>query len=206
MATSENLAAGGRGTKPFSRSPANVREKLLRVLWNIVWLLAFRFTPVKAAYAWRNFLLRLFGAEVGHALIYPSVRIFVPWRVKIGDWAAIGERVHLYGYGEITIGKKAIISQDSYLCTSSHDHTQLALPPTSAKIIIGEYSWLAARCFVLPGVTINTGSIVGACSVVTKDVPSWMIVAGNPAREVKERKVKERGPSSTIDGARESVE
>ena len=52
-------------------------------------------------------------------------------------------------------------------------------------IIIEDYAWISYGCSILKGVTIGKGAIVGACSVVTKDVPPWTVVAGNPARIIK---------------------
>jgi len=54
---------------------------------------------------------------------------------------------------------------------------------------------VAAKAVILPGVTIGEGAVVGACSVVTHDVPSWTVVAGNPAKEIKKRVLKD-GPGA----------
>lgn len=62
-----------------------------------------------------------------------------------------------------------------------------------APIRVGDKAWIGMRSIVLPGVTLGEGCIVGAGSVVTKDVPAWTIVAGNPARVVRELNAGERG-------------
>jgi putative colanic acid biosynthesis acetyltransferase WcaF len=59
-----------------------------------------------------------------------------------------------------------------------------------AKITIGEDAFVGARAFVLPGITIGRGAVIGACSVVTKDVPEWIIAAGNPCKLIKPRATK----------------
>jgi putative colanic acid biosynthesis acetyltransferase WcaF len=56
---------------------------------------------------------------------------------------------------------------------------------------------VAAGCFIGPGVTVGEGAVVGAYSVVTKDVPPWSIVAGNPARVLRERRLKSRTDSGS---------
>src|SRR5207244_6027433 len=66
--------------------------------------------------------------------------------------------------------------------TASHDFEQPGMPLTAAKITIGEDAFIAARAFVLPGVTIGARSIIGACSVVTHDIPENVIAAGNPCK------------------------
>ena len=57
-------------------------------------------------------------------------------------------------------------------------------------IVIEDYVWIATGAMILPGVTVGEGAVVAAGSVVTKDVPPWTVVAGNPAREVKKRVLK----------------
>ncbi|WP_286177323.1 hypothetical protein [Stieleria mannarensis] len=60
---------------------------------------------------------------------------------------------------------------------------------TTSPIRIEDGAWVCARSFVGPGVTIREGAVVGACGVVVKDVQAWTVVAGNPAREIKKRKL-----------------
>jgi putative colanic acid biosynthesis acetyltransferase WcaF len=157
-------------------------------LWWIVQALFFHPSP-QVLYGWRRFLLRLFGAHIGRGvLIRPSVTVTYPWKLRIGDWSWIGDRVTLYTLGEITIGDNAVVSQHAYLCGASHDYTRPTFDLYSEPIHIGPEAWIAASAFVAPGVTIGRGAIVGACSVVLKDVPAGMICAGNPSRVLRARR------------------
>ena len=61
----------------------------------------------------------------------------------------------------------------------------------TAPIVVGDEAWIAAEAFVHPGVTIGKGAVIGARSVVTRDVPAWMVCAGHPCVPIKERKVAE---------------
>jgi putative colanic acid biosynthesis acetyltransferase WcaF len=76
----------------------------------------------------------------------------------------------------------ATVAQEAYLCTGTHDFSNPARPLQTSKILIGKSAFVGARAFVMPGVTIGEKAIVGACSVVTKDVHANTCVAGNPAR------------------------
>ena len=65
------------------------------------------------------------------------------------------------------------------------------MPLVTARIRIGEDAFVGARAFVLPGITIGARSVIGACSVVTKDVPDDVVAAGNPCRVIKPRATPE---------------
>jgi len=156
-------------------------------IWWIVQALLFHPSP-QVLYGWRRFLLRLFGARIGRGvLIRPSASVTYPWKLSIGDWSWIGDHVTLYTLGEITIGESAVVSQHSYLCTGSHDYTRTTFDLYAVPIHIESEVWLATNVFVSPGVTVKRGAIVGACSVVLKDVPAGMICAGNPLRVLRPR-------------------
>ncbi len=156
-------------------------------LWWLVQALLFHPSP-QIFYGWRRFLLRLFGASIGKGVIVrPSVTVTYPWKLKIGDWSWIGDHVTLYTLGEIVIGENAVVSQHSYLCTGSHDHTRIAFDIWAEPICVEPQAWLATHVFVGPGVTVGRGAVVGACSVTFKDVPAGMICAGNPLRIVRPR-------------------
>ncbi len=166
----------------------SLRSKLARVLWHVVWLLLFRTTPRGLMYGWRRFLLRLFGARLGRgAEVLPTCRIWQPWKLELGAYACLGADVDCYSVDRITVGDQAVVSQGAFLCCASHDITSPTMELTYRPIRIGPQAWVAAQAFVGPGVTLGEGAVVGARAVVTKDVPAWTVVAGNPARAVKQR-------------------
>ena len=136
-------------------------------------------------------LLRLFGAKIGKkTIIRSSVKIPYPWKLRIGDYCHIGEDVDLYTYGEIEIGDCAVVSQRSYICAGSHDHTSPTFDLVAEKIVIESEAWLATDVFVAPGVRIGHGAVVGARSSVFHDIPPASIAIGNPARVIGERTMK----------------
>jgi putative colanic acid biosynthesis acetyltransferase WcaF len=155
--------------------------------WWIVQSVLFHTSP-QFMYGWRRFLLRVFGAQIGKGvLIRPSVSVTYPWKLCIGDWSWIGDGATLYTLGEITIGENACISQHAYLCTGSHDYLRPSFDLYAEPIRVEPEVWVATHAFVGPGVTIGRGSIIGASSVVLKDVPAGMICAGNPLRIIRGR-------------------
>lgn len=166
-------------------------SKLKRLVWRFVWLLIFRPTPSWCLDRWRLMLLRLFGAKFGQGCrVASSVKVWAPWNLEMGDYVCLAEGVDCYSVSSIHIGSKVTISQRAFLCSASHDVTSLARPLIHAPIVIKEHAWVCAEAFVGAGITIAEGAVVGARSVVTKDVESWSIVAGNPAKFIKKREIK----------------
>jgi len=133
-------------------------------------------------------LLRLFGAEVGRGLIIkPRVNIHFPWKLRIGDDVWVGEEACLLNFERISIGNNVCISQRAFLCGGNHDFKDPAMSYRNGPIILNDGCWIGASCFVGPGVTVGTDTVLTAGSVVTTDVKSGGIYKGNPLFYVKER-------------------
>jgi putative colanic acid biosynthesis acetyltransferase WcaF len=168
-------------------SPWTLKQKIARAAWMIVWTILFR-PSFHNLYLFRRLLLRAFGAKVGpHVRVRPSAWIEIPWHVTLEEGAIIGDGAILYSLGPITIGRFTTISQYAHLCAGTHDHTSQSFDLIKAPITIGDNAWVATDAFVGPGTTIGDRSVVAARSVVTKDVASDQVVAGNPARFIKPR-------------------
>jgi len=166
----------------------SLRNRMARVVWEVCSLLFFQFSP-KPLHAWRAFVLRCFGAQVGRGVhVYPGAKIWAPWNLVLADECGIASGAILYCQGKITVGRRAVISQGAHLVTGTHDYTKLGFPLLIKPITIGAHVWIAAEAFVHPGVSIGEGSVIGARSVVTQNMPGWMICAGHPcvAHKVRE--------------------
>lgn len=173
------------------RNRHSLASKVGRVIWSVIWLLLFRPTPRGNLFRpWRIFLLKLFGAKVRWSSnVLPSCRIWQPWKLTMGAYACLSADVDCYTVDAITIGENATVSQGVKLCTASHDITSKTMELTTAPITVGANAWVAGWAIILPGVTIGEGAVIAAGSVVTKDVESWTVVGGNPAKEIKKRRL-----------------
>ncbi len=112
-------------------------------------------------------------------------------RVSLGDYSGIGIDARIKG--KCTIGKYVMMGPDCTIYTRNHEFSDLTKPMMEQgygeekEVVIGDDVWIGGNVTILPGVKIGSHSIIGACSVVTKDVPEYAIVAGNPAQVKKYR-------------------
>lgn len=96
-------------------------------------------------------------------------------------------------YTSVNLGKKIIVGNDVVISPNAkfygaaHDHKVDGMPDIADNIIIHDDCWICADTTILLGVTIGQGSVIGAGSVVTKDIPSYSIAVGNPARVIGKR-------------------
>jgi putative colanic acid biosynthesis acetyltransferase WcaF len=176
-------------TDPWSaaRMPYPAWTYPVRTAWLLMQATLWKIAGSRV-YFLRPALLRIFGAEVPlRCLIRGGVHIYFPWLMTIGNDVAISHGVVFYNLGGTIIGDRAVISHDAYLCGGTHDYTKKAYPLVRLPIIIEDDVWIGAGAFIGPGVRIGQGAVVGARAVVFKDVPPWKVVAGNPARIIKDR-------------------
>jgi putative colanic acid biosynthesis acetyltransferase WcaF len=174
----------------FTGPSFSLGNRLARALWAIAHLLLVRWTP-RPFHAWRAFVLRLFGAKLGrNCHIYAGAVIWAPWNLEAGDECGVADGAVLYNQAPIILGRRVVISQGSHLCTGTHDYENPNFPLVAKPIVVGDQAWIAAESFVHPGITIGEGAVIGARSVVTKDMPAWMVCVGNPCQPIKPRALK----------------
>ena len=112
-------------------------------------------------------------------------------KLKIGDRSGVG--IHSVCSGDITIGNDVMMAPECVILTVNHAFSRVDIPmrkqgnQSEKPVIIGDDVWIGRRAMILPGVRIGNGAIVGAGSIVTRDVPDYAVVAGNPARIIKYR-------------------
>lgn len=165
---------------------------------------------VYPVYKWRLGALgrksRLMETQIsGHKRIFIGEHVFIRsygWlaaepvtgdpncSLKIGDYSYIGRFCHIYASSRIEIGKKVLIADKVYLSDNIHGYTDVALPVIdqpvrqTSPVIIGDGAWLGENVCVI-GARIGKNSVVGANSVVTKDIPDYCVAVGSPAIVIK---------------------
>ena len=169
----------------------SIKNKIVRAIWNVVYVTLFRPFGTKIFNPWRLFLLRLFGADVKRdSGVYCSVKIWAPWNLRMGHNSWLGPNVICYNQAMVVLEDNVTVSQYSYLCTAGHrtdiineNNRGLVVAP----IILHKCCWIGTKAYIGMGVEIGEYSIVGATASVYKDVEPCIIVGGNPAKLIKKR-------------------
>ena len=111
--------------------------------------------------------------------------------IKIGKATTINPECRIDGRAGCTIGNGVSISREVFILTMGHNYNDINFGLSGKSVIIEDNSWIGIRTMIMPGVKIGKGAIVGAGSIVTKDVESYTIVAGNPAKVIGSREKQE---------------
>ncbi|MDT3404796.1 WcaF family extracellular polysaccharide biosynthesis acetyltransferase [Mucilaginibacter terrae] len=174
---------GDFNTAGFNRGAGKLKEISWYLIKMVFFLSAFPFpSSIKTT------LLKLFGAKIGSGVnIKPRVNIHFPWKLEIGNDVWIGEEVFILNFEKTVIGNNACISQRAFLCGGNHDFKQPSMPYRNGPITLMDGAWVGASCFVGPGVTIGTDSVITAGSIVTGSIEANGIYRGNPAVFIKNR-------------------
>lgn len=112
--------------------------------------------------------------------------------LEISEGCVLNSNSRIQSYNSIKIGKKVIIGPFAYLCDFMHNYedTSKAIKDqgcrSKGEIVIGDGTWVGASATILAPVTIGKGCVIGANSLINKDIPDFSVVVGNPARIVKQ--------------------
>lgn len=151
--------------------------------------------------------LRLLGPQyisIGNNVVIGKLITLTAWdkfksqnfkpEIIIGDGCNIGDFSHITAINKIQLGQNVLTGKNILITDNSHgstDFLQLSIPPnnrpleTKGPVIIEDNVWIGEKSCILPGVHIGCGVIIAAGSVVTKDVPAYAVVGGNPAKIIK---------------------
>ncbi|MEX5686810.1 putative colanic acid biosynthesis acetyltransferase [Pseudomonas silesiensis] len=178
-----------QNNNPYTSASFSLSNRIRRQFWNWTWLLFFRSSP-KPFHKWRATLLKIFGAKLGKNVhVYPSVKIWAPWNLELGDHVGIADGVIVYNMDCIRIDSYTTVSQGTHLCAGSHDFNSPNFQLYTKPIIIGKNVWICADTFISLGVSIADGVVVGARSLVVKNIcQPWTVHAGHPTKQIGKRK------------------
>lgn len=107
--------------------------------------------------------------------------------ISIKKHSVINAYCRLDARGGIDIGENVSISNGVIILTADHDMDTADMEGRKRKVTIEDYVWIGTRAMIMPGVTIQKGAVVAAGAVVTKDVASFDVVAGVPAKPIRKR-------------------
>jgi acetyltransferase-like isoleucine patch superfamily enzyme len=164
--------------------PVRIRNKLF---------VGFRMTKGNKGLAIRYVLLKTLARYCGDNIsIHPNVYLFKPQNLSIGNNISIHPMCYIEASGGIDIGNDVSIAHGATIMSTTHRYDDLGIPIKDQPIDliptkISDDVWIGAKATVLAGTKISKGSIIAAGAVVTKNVPEKAIVAGVPAKIVKER-------------------
>lgn len=137
--------------------------------------------------------MHLFRQSVGacgeEVFIEPDIHFDYGYNITIGDHFYANFNATMLDVAKITIGNHVLLGPNVQLITATHPlnpKTRAAGLELGYPITIGNHVWIGAGAIILPGITIGDNVVVGAGSVITKDVPANQVVAGNPARYIKD--------------------
>lgn len=140
----------------------------------------------------RRFFYRTAGMKIGKgSSVHMYTRFYDPRNIAIGEDSIIGEFAVLDGRHLLTIGNHTAIASRVSIYNSEHKIEGDNFEPISEPVTIEDYVFIGPNAIILPGVTVGKGAVVAAGAVVTKDVASFSIVGGVPAKVIGERKNKD---------------
>ncbi|MEK3806947.1 acyltransferase [Bacillus sp. FSL H8-0547] len=164
--------------------PEVIRQKLF---------VLFRLTTGNKGLLIRYILLKSLAKSCGdNVSVHPGVYILNPQKISIGNNVSIHPMCYIDALGEINIGNDVSIAHGVTIMSSTHQYSNLKIsikdqPVDALKTDIYENVWVGAKVTILAGVEVNSGSVLAAGAVVTKNVERDTIVGGVPAKKIKNR-------------------
>ncbi|HMJ67969.1 MAG TPA: acyltransferase [Cyclobacteriaceae bacterium] len=137
----------------------------------------------------RKGFLRLFNSRISRsAVILMHTRILNFWNVDIGDRAVINQHVLLdCRKYKVRIDHDADIGPYTRVWTLGHSPESATHETVGGDVVISHHVWIASNVTILPAVSIGAGAVIGSASLVSKNIPSGEVWAGNPARFIRKR-------------------
>ena len=150
--------------------------------------------PGKIGYKLRYFIYKKKFLEIGkNVMLKENVVMIHPENFSIDSFSGINRNCFINALGGVQIGKYVQIGPNTVIHSANHNFDNINIPiceqgHTPKKVKIEDDVWVGAGCIILAGVTIRKGAVIAAGAVVTKDVDPYYVVAGVPAKKVKDRR------------------
>ena len=163
-----------------------INKKLINILINIIKYNSFTITINL-----RSFLYKILFSKAGkNVRICDAVTIICPENISIGNNVSIHEYSLLGAHGKLFVGSDVSIGSHFIVITADHIYNDLKISHKKqglkyGKVEIGNNVWIGSRVTILNNIRISNNTIIGAGSVVTKNFPENTIIAGNPAKVIK---------------------
>ncbi|MFK5891820.1 MAG: acyltransferase [Pseudomonadota bacterium] len=140
------------------------------------------------SYIFRYYIAKyLYGLKIGKSNIHYDVKFLSPWKITIGDNCNIQMECFLDGRGDIAIHNNVDITIGVKILTEQHDINSPDYDTIKKEVVIKDNAVIGSYSLILPGVTINEGAVIAAGSVVPKNIPEYVMAAGNPAIVKRDR-------------------
>lgn len=131
-------------------------------------------------------LKRTFAACGSDVYIGKYVVVWSPELVRVGNHVGIHSLTHIFASGGVTIGSHVQISAGCSIASITHSiEVETRFHGIEQPVVIQDHVWLGTGAIVLPGVTIGRGAVIGAGSIVTRDIPPMTVAVGTPARVIR---------------------
>ena len=142
----------------------------------------------KFLYRTRNFIYRLTGMKLGKKVfISRGLDIWGGWNIKIDDNVCLGQNNTIQAFSPVRIRSYVHTARELLIVAGSHDVSDFGAPATNQSVDIGAGTWIGTRVTILGGVKIGKGCVIGANSLVNKDIPDFSIAVGVPCKVIKKR-------------------
>lgn len=162
---------------------------LKRAIWYLVNVIFFK-SNLSLINSLKIVVLKLFGARIGKdVIIKPGVSIKYPWKLQVGNNVWIGEGVWIDNLGNVFIDDHVCLSQGAMLLCGNHDYKKSTFDLLIGEIYIEEGVWIGARAILGPGVKCRSHAVLTVGSVANSDLDPFTIYTGNPARQIRKRKI-----------------
>lgn len=166
----------------FKLYKERLKSEIFSKFWMKCWAKRFISFPKLIYLIYIKEYYKLKGMKIGNFSILEGFSIEGrAENLVVGDCSFIAKSSKISAHNKVFIGNCVVINSGVMVLTASHDVLDEKWKTISKPIIIKDYAWIASRSIILPGVVIGQGAVVAAGSVVTKDVPPYSIVGGNPA-------------------------